>query len=224
MDQIIILNGLLKHRLRVGLILLIWASIPLITNAQAAQRILDGEVINFRSNENIQGSYLLFDNWQIGSIEDLEGNVTTQVKLNYHTFDETFLSLLEDGQVLKLNKYLYRKIAFDQDTFINLAMFKMTGFGRIIYYGKNLKCFEKVVGRKNTANKKAYNTVNSKYQIIQKSNTLLIMGEEVIELRRKMKFLEKYFHKKELKKLKDQLSLDIKKDDDLKIVLNYFDH
>jgi len=184
-------------------------------DGQAAQRRLDGDSFMLSPNMNVKGSPFLFDDFQEAILTDVKGSEIEELMVNYDAMNEALICWTGKDQYLQLNKYIYSKMVIGNESYYNLNAFGALGFGRALYMGDRIKCFEKTEAIKSTSNSSGYNEVKSYYKIVKRSRTLIWVDGVVHEVHRRAKDFENLFSGIDVKRIIKTNKLKIKKDEGL---------
>ena len=215
------LKALSKFSLNLSVLFLFFFSQALLS--QAAQQRLDGDTFMLKANMNVQGSAMLYDDWQKADLIDNNGSVVEGVLINYNGLEEALICKLDDGTMLQLNKYLYTKAVLGNSELYNLTAYGATGYGKALFIGNNYQCFEKMTATKTTTDSNGYNQIKDYYKIRKSNKTILKIGDRTMELKRSTKEFDKALPGMDIKGLVKANKLKLSKDEDLVHLLQLLD-
>ncbi len=191
-----------------------------VSEAQVAQRRLEGDSFMLSPNNNVSGDPFIFKEWRTATLHDTKGNVIEGVVINYDALKEVMICKRGSDEYIQLNKYMYTLADFGKEKYYNLTPFGALGYGRAIYFGENIKCFYNTKASKTTNDSKSYSQVKSHYKITKRNVTLLWIEGTVHEIKRKEKEFIRLFPDKNVNSIIKQNKLKIKKDADLSKLLS----
>lgn len=196
--------------------------------SQALSNNLDGNsTVDFKENTDVEGSSMLFDDWQNADLVDVNDNLIEDVLVNYDGLKNRFISKTSDDRYLELNIWNYKAVKTkdkNPNTYVNITSKGEPCYCKLIYEGENVSCYEKFTSEKKRSNGNKYASVTSMYKMSNKTETYIYHNKELKNAKRKAKFFDKMFKDLDLKNFVKSNDLDLKRDEDLAKLLEYIDN
>lgn len=172
------------------------------------------------SDNTFDGSPLIFDEWQVAKLYDVDNNVLEASEINYDALNDNMLYRQDKKTMIKLNPFKYLRFEFSDMTMVNMAQFKSNGYAKLIYDGENVKFLEKKKASKTTRDSNQYSQVSAQFKITWKTDYFLFYNGQLHPVKRKEKDLADFFDKQRIKKIVKSKKLKIKNDVDLRLLLS----
>lgn len=180
--------------------------------AQVLEVPLNGGEMLYRENDETFTKPMLFETWKYGILYDHKDNPSEKVLLNYDALNNNLIANLENNTYMALNKYSYPYVLIENNKFVNLNAYGTDCYGRVLYEGNSVSCFECLKATRLNSGSTGYNVIKKKIQIQRDFVIYILYNDELVQLRRKEKDLYKLFGKSTVKDLADSLNISFKKD------------
>ncbi|NNE27870.1 MAG: hypothetical protein HKN09_13575 [Saprospiraceae bacterium] len=186
---------------------------------------MDGEQVVVSNNLNVDGSPLLYDDWEDATLVDVQGKKYENAQVNYDGLRSKFIAPhTSENNIIELNSFHYREVQIQDtgDRFLNGSPYGSLGFLRVIFEDDKFILFEKFSSIKRTKDKETYASVTAMYKI-KNTKTLYVYTQDdgLVEVGRKYKDFESVFGVEGLKSFIKAEKLKLKNDPDLVRLMEY---